>query len=319
MGTVADTSGGYKYEYRASSLGSCLKSLIAGRLGYDGLDVYSDMQVLKEGDLHEGDVVNRLREQGFIVSRQQEELEYVLSGFGVRITGHIDGVSQFRRAENETDPPCLLEIKSMGDSSFKDFKRRGWGTPGLIQKYKWQTSFYMHMLSMPMMFVCKNRNSGEIYTDLVKVPFYSWAEIVARLTAVEIAARNNDLPEKCEWAMYPCPYNYLHEEEAEDIYIGDDDLSQLVARYIELRDRRDELAKQCKDLLGQIKDASGGKKVSLPFATVSVVEKTTKGYDIDKMRENGIDVDEYEKVDLSRFVTVRKKKAKEDDEDSDHS
>ena len=207
MGSVdtTDDNRQFKYEYRASSLGSCIKSLIAGRLGYEPLDVWSDMQILKEGDLHEGDVVNRLREQGFIISRQQQELEYVLSGFGVRITGHIDGVSQYRRSENETDPPCLLEIKSMGDSSFKDFKRRGWGTPGLIQKYKWQTSFYMLMLNMPMMFVCKNRNSGEIYTDLVKVPFYSLAEIVARITAIEIAARNNDIPEKCEWAMYPCP------------------------------------------------------------------------------------------------------------------
>lgn len=256
--------------------------------------------------MHEGAVIERLRSDGWIISRQQEEVSKVLSGFNVEIQGHNDGIIQW-----PGDSPLVLEIKTMGDSSYKDFKRRGWGQPGLMQKYKWQVSFYMNAYAMPLMFVVKNRNSGEITTDFVRVPFYSWADIVARITRVELAARNSELPELCDWKMYPCPFNYLHEEE-DTPEIGGDELSELVAEYVDLRDQRDALVQQCKVLLGEIKEKAGGKKYSFPFATYT--EKNTRKvtYDYDKMRADGIDVDDYEKVTFVAVPTVRKKKVKED-------
>lgn len=266
---------------------------------------------MEEGNLHELAVIERLRNEGWIISRQQEELEYVLAGFNVLIQTHPDGVIQFNRGDGSTDPPLLLEIKSMGDSSFKDFKRRGWSNPGLIQKYKWQVSVGMHLLSMPLMFVVKNRNSGEIDTDLVKLPFYSWPEIVARITKIEVAARNSDLPELCDWKMYPCPFNYLHEEDTSNTEIGGEELSELVAEYVRKRDERDRVTAECKVILGEIKEKAGGKKIELPFATFNEVSTRKVSYDYDKMRENGIDVDAYEKVNFISVPRVTKKKVKD--------
>jgi hypothetical protein len=307
MGTTEHPGTEFNFTYRASSLGACTKSIIAARSGYEGLDVFSDMQVLEEGNLHEVAVIERLRNDGWIISREQEEVYKELTGFGVQVQGHSDGIIQW-----PGDDPCVLEVKSMGDASFKDWKRRGWSNPGIIQKYKWQVSFYMICFAMPLHFVVKNRNSGEIDTDFVRTPFYSWSDIVARITNIELAVRKGDLPQLCDWPMYPCPFNYLHEDE-ELPEIPDDELSALVLEYISKRDERDKLVDECKTILGEIKDKAGGKKYSFPFASYS--EKNTRKvtYDFDKMRENGIDVDAYEKVSFISVPSVRKKKVKEED------
>lgn len=276
---------------------------------------------MEEGNLHEGAVIERLREQGWIISRQQEELNKELTGFGVVVQTHPDGIIQWPHRDKdsgiaiESDSPLLLEVKSMGDASFKDWKNRGWSNPGLMQKYKWQVSVGMNILNMPLMFVVKNRNSGEMDTDFVRLPFYTWAEIVARITLVEIAAKNDDLPELCDWRMYPCPWNYLHEEETIP-EIGGEELSELVALYISKRDDRDKLVNDCKTLLAEIKEKAGGKKIALPFATYQETNTRKVTYDYDKMRENGIDVDQYERVTFVSVPRVTKKKVKEDKEDA---
>lgn len=308
----------YKYTYRASSLGGCIKSLIAARSGYEPLDVYSGMTVLEEGNLHEPHIIERLRTDGWIISRQQEECERVLAGFGVNITGHNDGIIQLSTGDDYTtaSDPLVLEIKTMGDASFKDWKRRGWSNPGLMQKYKWQVSFYMHCYAMPLMFVVKNRNSGEMDTDFVREPFYSWSDIVNRITQIEIAARNSDLPELCDSPMYPCPFNYLHEEAKDDtIAEAGDELSGLVAEYILKRDKRDELVNECKVILGEIKEKADGKKVSFPFASYTEASVRRVSYDYDKMRGDGIDVEKYEKVTFTTTPKVTKKKVKEGEAD----
>jgi hypothetical protein len=68
----------------------------------------------------------------------------------------------------------VLEIKSMGDGPFKEFKRHRMDTPGLVQKYKWQFSAYMIAMERPLLLVAKSRNTGEIIEIPIDEPFYTY-------------------------------------------------------------------------------------------------------------------------------------------------
>lgn len=188
--------------HRASGLGGCLKSQIAAALGMKPIPV-DEMSALRmgEGQLHEDDVVARLVMDGATVMRQQEEVAITSDGnYGSvplkaevglstwAVLGHIDGV-----VITDVGGPRLLEIKSMGDSPWKMFQAKRWDTGGLIDKYKWQASIYMHCLNMEMLFVTKNRNSGQITQHGVEMPFYSLDQIAERVSYIEDHVARHDI------------------------------------------------------------------------------------------------------------------------------
>lgn len=185
--------------HRASSLGGCLKSQIATALGMKPIP-HDEMSALRmgEGQLHEDDVVARLIMDGAAVTRQQEEVTLDT------VVGHIDGVI----TDDFIGGPRLLEIKSMGDGPFKAFQAKGWEAGGLIDKYKWQTSVYMHALGMEMLFVTKNRNSGQITEHGVEMPFYSLDQITERVAYIEDHVARGALPDDCAHDWF-CDHKYL--------------------------------------------------------------------------------------------------------------
>lgn len=201
--------------HRASNLGSCTKSQIAAALGLKPIPhSEQSLRVMGEGQLHEDDVVAQLRADGCIVERQQEEVNLRFPGLASRavssvssawVQGHLDGVVTL-----DLNPESrVLEVKSMGDSTFKQFKAKGWNAGGLIDRYKWQISVYMLATGLEAYLVAKNRNSGELLRHGIELPFHSLEEITARVAYIEDHVSRRDLQgARCDPGAntWFCPY-----------------------------------------------------------------------------------------------------------------
>lgn len=207
-----------RYIYYASELGSCTKLLIAKRMGYQprvkeaGPDEEDRLQlVFDEGNLHEQAVLAKLKSMGANLYDFQREVRLEIGVPGAVIMGHIDAQGWGPKLWSDNR---VVEIKSMGDESYKEVNRLGWDAGGFIPKYKWQISVYCWCLEQPGVLVVKNRNTGQILCLLVpQGGFYTYDDIQLRILEIETAADLGELPELCDKPMYPCPYEYLHLED----------------------------------------------------------------------------------------------------------
>lgn len=233
-----------------------MKALAAERWGYtkmEGGTTQSLPLVFHEGDLHEGDVIERMRKEGWKIERQQEEVVLQLSGL-VRVVGHIDGVGiaekdgaggmeGVRKGEE-----MLVEVKSMGKEEWEKWMKMKWETPGLVQKYKWQLSCYMIALGKRGVLAVKNRNSGQISYTLLSEPFYPVTKIRTRLNSIEQSSADT-LPD-CDVVDWWCKYKYLHDEEEVGIEVEEDKKLEKLCRAYD-KARADEMkARGMKDGLG---------------------------------------------------------------------
>lgn len=232
--------------HRASGLGGCLKGQIAACLGMKPIEPdEASFTRMAEGQLHEDDVVARLRTDGYEVTRQQELVTihstdtYLARFAGIEqfaykwmVQGHLDGVLT-------GDPftptgPKVLEIKSMGKDAFRLFKAQGWEAPGLVQKYKWQLSVYMLATGLEALLIAKSRDSGELLRMPVEMPFYDLTDVTARVAYIEDHVARGQLPDDCPHDFF-CPFKYLcTQAPADDV---PDDLTpapSTVVRYWEL-------------------------------------------------------------------------------------
>src|SRR4051794_19617083 len=93
--------------YRMSQLGSCLKSLVATRLGYDPLPVPEKMQVLfDEGTRLEDIVIQRLDgEYRWNIYDQQCEVNLPVTE-KILLQGHIDGKGVARFVNERFPAKC---------------------------------------------------------------------------------------------------------------------------------------------------------------------------------------------------------------------
>lgn len=274
--------------YRASELGGCVKALTAKRMGYEPIPYPESLTtIFAEGNLHEEAVVRSLVDGGNKVWNQQLEVNLPITS-SVVVQGHIDGLV------NDDNADWLLEIKSMSSDRFKEYKRLGWATPGLIQKYKWQVSAYMIATSLPLMFVVKDRNAGTILSDKVMTPFYSEVEIRARVLGIEALSRVG-LPAECDVRIWPCPVSYLHDDEVE---VMEDAEIDLLARQYKDAKAKENVAKEMvgvnyKALMKGLGDRKKVKTLGGVQVTKYVVK--SKSLDKKKLAEDGL-IEKYEVV-----------------------
>lgn len=191
---------------RGSELGACSKGTIAKLLGMKPI-AHSEAteRLFREGNLHEEDVIVMLRAEGLKIVRQQEEVNLQITP-GALVQGHLDGVVT-------GDPftpvgPRVLEIKSMGASSFKEFKTKGWEAGGLVDRYKYQISSYMLATGLEALVVAKSRDSGELLRFGVELPFYSLDQITERVAYIEDHVARGQLPDDCPHDFW-CSFRYL--------------------------------------------------------------------------------------------------------------
>ena len=205
-----------KFVYRASSCGSCIKALIAARMGMEP-EARSDAleRIAEEGNLHEGAVIAYLTNNGFLIEDRQNELEIALPSAVIR--GHCDGTATNNSGETlydylnrpiEQGRKFLLEIKSMGRSVFDRFLDKGIDDDSFY-RYAVQISLYMYKTKLPGMLVAKCRDDGRTVVVLYEKPPIEPRLIIQRMIKVEFAAREGKLPDQCDRKDFFCSYRYL--------------------------------------------------------------------------------------------------------------
>lgn len=287
-------------EYRASELGGCERAQIAKQLEYMAINPPQQMMdVFAAGEKAEHRAISELIKRGWLITGQQMELrEDISSQFC--LTGHIDGIGgrwgDDGKGNRVAGPDHVIEIKSMSSAIFGSWLRTKWDTEGLVQKYKWQVSAYMNMLSMPCLFVVINRDVKDaviLDIEYVQTPFYSMGDIKAKIVRMEAKVRDGELPHDCDvdngWA---CPFRYLHTVEYE--LSDDDDLAEIAILYKRALGRKRVVEEEVRELRRKLDENT--KCESFHHAKVDVTYYESKNpprWDEAKLREDGINPDEY--------------------------
>ena len=234
---------------RASALGSCVRALSAyGR--YDEVIPLQRQELLnrtsKEGQLHEGSVIDHLISEGYDVSEAQGTVNLTVIRGRVEVRGHIDG---------SIPGEGVVEVKTMSKSRFDDYQRHGLGA---FPKYQWQLAAYMYGWadrkveakfhteegpgwSQPALYVVKRRDDGLIDIKTIDYPPISFQDIRKKLVQVYQHRKAKTLPD-CDITgneQFWCPFPFLHEEEVVDMELPDETilaLEELAQKYDEVRE-----------------------------------------------------------------------------------
>ena len=195
-----------KPTYRMSEAGNCPKVLGAMRLNYEPLpETKVSLRIMRESSRHEDFVIEDLTSEGYIITDRQKEL--TLETPVLILQGHIDGIA---RNINDDNKPYLLEIKALGRFTFQKYQSKGLSAfPG----YEAQVTCYSEATGLPILFVVKNRDTGEIIKTELSETLMSFDDILDKLNMVELCVQDSVLPEatfsddrdQCQW----CHYHYL--------------------------------------------------------------------------------------------------------------
>jgi hypothetical protein len=214
--------------YRASSLGYSLCQLVCPHLGYEGAGAPEWLQnAYDKGHELEPIVLDTLRDHGWTIDREQEEVSLEVIPGEVVVVGHLDGIG------GQGEEAAVVEVKTMAHKSFMDFKVHGWDShSALIEKYKWQASAYMLATGLSHAMVTWDKDNRTIGVIWVEEPFYTIADIANKLAQAESYIVDGVIPDGCN--DYPCSYYYLHEEkDAKEVVDADSELESILAAWHE--------------------------------------------------------------------------------------
>lgn len=201
--------------YRASALGGCPVSLARARQGFTPMPFPEKFgEYFARGNEIEEIVLMELAASGWFLGETQEEVQLLLIGGNPAtvVRGHIDatgtGPDGYKR---------LVEIKATNSAYFKELEAKGFGTPGLMQKYLWQTSVYMTALELEGVLVFRNWEDDNPLTNTayfyMEKPHYTRLQLMERVMQVEKWVADDTVPVECNVYEYPCPFYYLHPPE----------------------------------------------------------------------------------------------------------
>lgn len=311
--------------YRASSVGQCVRALVASGLGEQ--EVFgADRRALldrsaAEGNLHEQAVIDKLVGEGWKVIHAQETVEIPVIP-GVIVRGHTDGVLQ---SPHHPNPQVLLEVKSMSTKQFDKWMKRRFDA---FPKYAFQISAYMRAHpDLDALYVVKRREDGLLDRSALShsLPPVQWSVIRKKITTAERWRRKGELPPCDVKDQWGCPFFYLHEEaDLEEVVIPDDEirmaLEGLIADFVALKEKErlgeeaGELRK--KEVSPEILRLLSGDYLHVEVGgTIYKVTKsgTTRSWvDMAAMREDGHGdlLDAYTKTRRVEYPLVREVKEK---------
>lgn len=297
--------------YRASSLGNCIRSLVLARRGVqpdEGGHSKQQELAMREGNLHEEDVVNQLEAQGCGVFDQQLEVQWFVPGLDrVVVRGHLDGLL----GED------ILEIKSMSKDVFRQWIQHRWDAqPG----YAMQVSAYMLALGRKAVLVAKDRNAGTIDKFYIDEPPVSEAVLTERIATVEWWAAphrtksGGGLPPCEPEQAWKCSFQSYHDDYSEPqkaIDLDDATLDKLCDAYRTAADeekaygaKREELRQE---ILSRLGDQAGEITVQTPAHVVQIRHVTRKQVDFKGVRK-AFDLKPFEKEEVSATLLVKERK-----------
>lgn len=322
--------------YRASSLGMCVRALVAiGRDNYQEAMGKERIDLLErsadEGNLHEDAVRQKLVREGWKLVSAQDEVNIPIIK-GVIVRGHTDGV--LIPPDDDTDyrpHEHLLEVKSMSNKRFDRWTKQGFD--GFL-KYAYQISSYMQANpGRDVIYIIKRREDGFENRFVIPAdsPPISWKHIRTRILTAERHRRKRASFPECDLTSqerFWCPFFYLHDEEDPSdgpVEMTDEDkavLADMIPKRMELKaienagkqaeEDRKILDKEILNLMGateQLKDFEAGDETYL----ITQVNGGGERVDLAKLRADfGEDLTAY--MNPYRFtypkITRQKKKPK---------
>jgi len=287
---------------RASSSGDCLRALWAAATGMQEVAKRDWLaQTAMEGHLHEADVRDRLREEGFYIVEAQQVVEWEVVPGKVIVRGHVDGLMP--------DDDAVLEIKSMSDAVFKEFEARGFETkPG----YAWQVSNYMYAEgATKALYAYKNRNNGQLDHFWITSPPISKGVITRKMVDLRRWIDRGEMPD-CDLAnRFFCPFPFLHWEEgdAEEVdYSGNAALDELATEYVEITADIKDLELRKKELRSGLVSLVGhGARAITDSYRIGVTMKGRTGLSKKLLKEAFGDLEPYEVKTEYEEVRVTKR------------
>lgn len=207
--------------YRASALGSCIKSLVALGLGITPSD-HPDWLLTKfqQGIDDEPVVLDMLRPNWVIMDEQtghyyewDDGQLYVQVNVGTRVVirGHADGIATCYKAPvYDTDwkvrDKRVVEVKCVTE----DYGHT------IIQKlppmYAWQVSVYGGFYQLPVMLALGIKDDTgtvvNVVTEMIDELPYTMGQVKARVMYAEQCIESGELP-NCDAKMWPCPFAWL--------------------------------------------------------------------------------------------------------------
>lgn len=276
--------------YRMSSLGTCIRGLVAARLGIPPSPPSdTQQQTMDEGHLHEPDVLRRLGEDGWQINDTQRPvtLDIMQAGeLAARLTGHVDAVGVDPGANG--DPHRVLEVKSASKDSWAKWMAKRFDH---MPRYRWQAAAYSAASLMSVVIACKNRNDGRIDVwEPDELP--SLDEITQRVLEVERCAAEMTYP-PCDVdssGKWFCSYRAVHDDDekpARPTIVGGiegDEFWSLIRRVDELRVAKQTIEDELRPIEKQIKDKGAG-EWSDGRVKVSVYVQHRRPLDVDAVRK----------------------------------
>lgn len=269
--------------YRASSLGYSLEQLVAPHLGYEPVAPPEWLQErFDEGTALEPIVLAELERLGWTIISSQlainsegnHQLEVAMEVIPGKATvrGHLDAVG----IEPPRHPTRVVEVKSMAEKSLQACSRLMWDTPGLIQKYKWQLSSYMLATGLEgVLVVCSKGEDGvkNLLYMYAEEPFYTISDIALKISEAEKHISEGTLPEGCQ--DYPCPYFHLHAPSDNPIQSADEELDDLMAKWLSLDNFEKAYKKEKDDIRAEMLAITGVEGVANVRGSNGVTVTTT--------------------------------------------
>lgn len=283
--------------YRASSLGSCVRALVAQRRGEPENETPSLVQSWYDrGIAHEDECVAAMA-QDWLVTDQQAETETHIAP-DVVVRGHLDGICQDESGSNR-----VLEIKSPPSwAKWRDAHLRGDYSDPLMSRYAWQISAYMAATGLEAVVACVD--DGTVKTFGIEVAPYTVEDIRKRVLSVEFMVETGVWPE-CTSRDFPCPFfprqcTHAVEEVAFDP-IADSYAAAYMTAKREEKARRDEAEEARAKLLAHLDERD---TVTTDTYKVTRYATTRTNRDFKAIKAAGIDLAPYETTTESVSLRV---------------
>ena len=269
---------------RASSLGGCVRSLVAQEQGYSTVEPPAIVAGwFERGTQHELDCVDAMHADGWIVEGQQREVEYL------GVSGHLDGIT-WQEDPYPNMAERVLEVKAPSAwSRFeKAYRTDDWSDP-YMHIVGVQLSVYMLAMGMEAVVACCDGERVKWFG--VERPPFDADYIAARVEQVRGWVTGGTLP-PCSQRDFPCPFRFLCQDNEERVTLDDPDLAASLHRYQELT-----------AVIKAAETERKGLKIDVPVGRYSVdgidltvyTQAGRKHLDEDAMRLDGLDPEKYRK------------------------
>lgn len=248
---------GETWVYRASSLGNCIRGLVAARRGVKPMPVPEVAQTrMDEGKLHERAILEGLERDGWKVLDPQKEVELRIRP-GVVVRGHIECWL--------IDPEgnlLLPEIKSRSKDQYKLWMSKGWSAFfGFALQY---SAYWYATGATDGLLAVKNRDDGEVDWSRVTEPPFELDHVKNRVLEIERLADLPELPSCGGEAQWNCSYYHIHEAPEEKEQVESEDLEllcenerQVTAEIKRLEEQQREMRDEIAGLIGEGKKRAG--------------------------------------------------------------